>query len=132
MNLENSKGLPNTLQVEHIENCANFSSLGEAGLESPGSTCPGAEASQVEPEAVKSEAFDPGVERAEQVLFMWSLDAGEFRMPPNVSLAVGGNSTVQHLVLQVHCPSHFIGYNKGAEAGDKSNNFNNPWHSYTA
>ena len=32
---------------------------------------------------------------------MWSLDAGEFRMPPNVSLAVGGNSTVQHLVLQV-------------------------------
>ena len=59
---------------------------------------------------------------------MWSLDAGEFRMPPNVSLAVGGNSTVQHLVLQVQCPSHFMGYDKGAEAGVKSNNFNNPWN----
>ena len=72
-----------------------LSSLGEAGLESPGSTCPGAEASQVDL------GFDLSVEPVFQVLYMWSLDAGEFRMPPNVSLAVGGNSTVQHLVLQV-------------------------------
>ena len=89
-------------KVEHIENYSKFSSLGEAGLESPGSTCPGAEASQVEPGALFNSAFDLVVETAEQVLYMWSLDAGEFRMPPNVSLAVGGNSTVQHLVLQVH------------------------------
>jgi len=78
----------------NLWNCGG--SLGEAGLESPGSTCPGATASQV--------------------LFMWSLDAGEFRMPPNVSLAVGGNSTVQHLVLQVH----YISNQRIPETGDTS------------
>ena len=64
----------------NLWNCGG--SLGEDSLESPGATCPGAEASQV--------------------LYMWSLDAGQFSFPPSVSLAVGGNSSVQHLVLQVH------------------------------
>ena len=76
----------------------HLSSLGEAGLESPGSTCPGAEASQVDLIKLNSVARGKNIDK---VLFMWSLDAGEFRMPPNVSLAVGGASTVQHLVLQV-------------------------------
>merc|ERR1711963_519451 len=37
-------------------------------------------------------------------------------MPPNISLAVGGNSTVQHLVLQVH----YISNQRIPETGDTS------------
>ena len=36
-----------------------------------------------------------------QVLYMWSLDGAALTFPPSVSLPVGGNSTIQHLVLQV-------------------------------
>ena len=32
---------------------------------------------------------------------MWSLDGAGLTFPPSVSLPVGGNSTIQHLVLQV-------------------------------
>ena len=36
-----------------------------------------------------------------QVLYMWSLDAGAMELPERVSLSVGGNTSIQHLVLQV-------------------------------
>ena len=36
-----------------------------------------------------------------QVLYMWSLDAGAMEFPESVSLSVGGNTSIQHLVLQV-------------------------------
>ena len=32
---------------------------------------------------------------------MWSLDAGAMEFPERVSLSVGGNTSIQHLVLQV-------------------------------
>ena len=32
---------------------------------------------------------------------MWSLDAGAMELPERVSLSVGGNTSIQHLVLQV-------------------------------
>ena len=32
---------------------------------------------------------------------MWSLDAGGLELPGNVSLSVGGSSSIQHMVLQV-------------------------------
>ena len=37
-----------------------------------------------------------------QVLYMWSLDAAGLQFPAGVSLGVGGGSSIQHLVLQIH------------------------------
>ena len=63
----------------NLWNCGG--SLSEAQLPSPGTTCPGSAASQV--------------------LYMWSLDADNMVFPTDVSLTVGGNSSIQHIVLQV-------------------------------
>jgi len=73
----------------NLWNCGG--TLSEAGLPNPGGTCPGS--------------------MATQILFMWSLDADGLDFPPDVSLTVGGNSSIQHLVLQVHYVSNnFIPY----------------------
>ena len=55
---------------------------GESGLASPGSPCPGSSKSQT--------------------LYMWSLDAPPLVFPQHVGLAVGAQTNVKHLVLQVH------------------------------
>ena len=78
----------------NLWNCGG--SLSEPGLESPGTTCPGSAASQV--------------------LYMWSLDAGPLIFPPSVSLTVGTNSSIRHLVLQVH----YISKEAIPETGDTS------------
>ena len=82
---------PVTGLATNLWNCGG--SLGEADLESPGSACPGS---------------------AAQVLYMWAGDAGPLVFPAGVSLAVGGGSRVQHLVLQVHYRD------KAGEGGDWS------------
>ena len=71
---------PVTNMEINLWNCGG--TLREDGLQNPGGTCPGSSATQI--------------------LFMWSLDAAGLDFPPDVSLTVGGNSSIQHLVLQVH------------------------------
>ena len=78
----------------NLWNCGG--SLSEPGLESPGTTCPGSAASQV--------------------LYMWSLEAGPLVFPPSVSLTVGTNSSIRHLVLQVH----YVSKEAIPESGDTS------------
>lgn len=79
----------------NLWNCGG--SLHETQLPSPGSTCPGSAASQV--------------------LYMWSLDADSLMFPDNVSLSVGGNSSIQHLVLQVHYISNLHIPSTGDQSG---------------
>ena len=47
---------------------------------------------------------------------MWSLDGDSLVFPPDVSLTVGGNSGIQHLVLQVH----YISNDRIPDHGDTS------------
>ena len=70
----------------NLWNCGG--TLSEAGLPNPGGTFPGSTATQI--------------------LFMWSLDADGLDFPPDVSLTVGGNSSIQHLVVQVHYVSNEV------------------------
>ena len=51
-----------------------------------------------------------------QVLYMWSLDGDSLLFPSDVSLSVGGDSGIQHLVLQVH----YISNDMIPEHGDNS------------
>ena len=71
---------------KNLWNCGG--TLSEVGLPNPGGTCPGS--------------------MATQILYMWSLDADGLDFPPDVSLTVGGNSSIQHLVLQVHYVSNQV------------------------
>ena len=47
---------------------------------------------------------------------MWSLDGDSLLFPPDVSLTVGGDSGIQHLVLQVH----YISKDRIPQQGDTS------------
>ena len=47
---------------------------------------------------------------------MWSLDGDSLLFPYDVSLSVGGDSGIQHLVLQVH----YISNDRIPEHGDNS------------
>ena len=80
----------------NLWNCGG--SLAEAGLESPGTTCPGSKASQVR--NIQKYLYNGKI--FVQVLYMWSLDAAGLQFPAGVSLGVGGGSSIQHLVLQIH------------------------------
>ena len=53
-----------------------------SGISSPGSACPGSNASQT--------------------LFMWSLGADGIHMPEDTSVPVGLDTNIKHLVLQVN------------------------------
>ena len=85
---------PVTSMEMNLWNCGG--TLREDGLPNPGGTCPGSSATQI--------------------LFMWSLDADGLDFPPDVSLTIGGNSSIQHLVLQVH----YVSNNFIPEQGDTS------------
>ena len=65
---------------ENLWNCGG--SLGEEGLQSPRTPCPGSASSQV--------------------LYVWSLGGAGLQLPAGTSVPVGGAAGVQHIVLQVH------------------------------
>lgn len=44
-----------------------------------------------------------------KIVYAWALDAPSKKLPPGVGLRVGGDTDIQHLVLQLHYKDKFPG-----------------------